>query len=82
MRRLARAEDGFTLIEVLLAVTLMAVGIGATLNVYNGSSRSALAAQRVAVASHQAQKELDRPWVAGWPRRQTANGRHRRPGAD
>ena len=60
MRRLARAEDGFTLIEVLLAVTLMAVGIGATLNVYSGSGRSALAAQRVAVASQQAQKELDR----------------------
>jgi prepilin-type N-terminal cleavage/methylation domain-containing protein len=60
MGRRVRSESGFTLIEVLLAVTLMAVGIAATVNVYGGSSRSALAAQRSGVASHQAQKELDR----------------------
>ena len=43
-----------------MAVTLMAFGIAATLSVFGGSGRTALAAQRASIASHQGQEELDR----------------------
>jgi prepilin-type N-terminal cleavage/methylation domain-containing protein len=60
MTRRLQAQDGFTLVEILMAVTLMSVGIAATLNVFGGSDRTVLAAQRASVASHQGQEELDR----------------------
>jgi prepilin-type N-terminal cleavage/methylation domain-containing protein len=55
-----RAHDGFTLVEVLMAVTMMAVGIAATVKVFGGSGRTALAAQRASVASQKAQEVVDR----------------------
>lgn len=60
MTRRVHDEDGFTLVEVLMAVILMSVGIAATLNVFGGSDRTVLAAQRGSIASHQGQEELDR----------------------
>ena len=44
----ACVDDGFSLVEVLMGVTIMAVGIAATLQVFGGSGRTALAAQRAA----------------------------------
>jgi prepilin-type N-terminal cleavage/methylation domain-containing protein len=55
----ARSEQGFTLVEVLIAMTLMAVGIAATLGVFGSSGRTTLAAQRTDVASQKAQAALD-----------------------
>lgn len=60
MARRLRADGGFTLVEVLMAVTMMAVGIAATVQVFGGSDRTALAAQRSNVATQQAQQEIDR----------------------
>jgi prepilin-type N-terminal cleavage/methylation domain-containing protein len=54
------AERGFTIIEVLIAMTLMAVGITATLGVFGGAGRTTLAAQRANVAADQAQAALDK----------------------
>jgi prepilin-type N-terminal cleavage/methylation domain-containing protein len=60
MRRKARSQDGFTLVEVLMGVTMMAVGIAATVQVYGSSGRTVLASQRAAIATQQGQKEIDR----------------------
>jgi prepilin-type N-terminal cleavage/methylation domain-containing protein len=60
MTRRVRDQEGFTLVEILMAVTLMSFGIAATLSVFGGSDRTVLAAQRASIASHQAQEELDR----------------------
>jgi prepilin-type N-terminal cleavage/methylation domain-containing protein len=58
MRRL-RANEGFTLVEVLIAMALMAIGIAATLGVFGGSGRATASAQRLDIASEQAQGVLD-----------------------
>jgi prepilin-type N-terminal cleavage/methylation domain-containing protein len=60
MTRRVRDQEGFTLVEILMAVTLMSFGIAATLSVFGGSDRTVLAAQRSTIASHQGQEELDR----------------------
>jgi prepilin-type N-terminal cleavage/methylation domain-containing protein len=60
MTRRVHAQDGFTLVEILMAVTLMSFGIAATLSVFGGSDRTVLAAQRASIASQQGQEELDR----------------------
>jgi prepilin-type N-terminal cleavage/methylation domain-containing protein len=59
-RNAVRAQGGFTLIEVLIAMGLMAVGITATLGVFGGAGRTTLAAQRSSAATQQAQGALDR----------------------
>ena len=56
----ARREDGFTLIEVLIAVTLMSVGVAATMRVFGAAGRTTVRAQQQQVAVQQAQAELDR----------------------
>jgi prepilin-type N-terminal cleavage/methylation domain-containing protein len=60
MRRAIRAEQGFTLVEVLIAMVLMAVGISATLGVFGSSGRATVLSQQVDVASQKAQSEVDR----------------------
>ncbi len=54
-----RAEAGFTLVEILAAMTLMSVGVGATLRVFGSSGRTAQAAQRDQVATQKAQATID-----------------------
>jgi prepilin-type N-terminal cleavage/methylation domain-containing protein len=55
-----RREDGFTLIEVLIAVTVMSVGVAATMRVFGAAGRTTVRAQQQEVAVHQAQAEVDR----------------------
>jgi prepilin-type N-terminal cleavage/methylation domain-containing protein len=56
----ARSESGFSLIELLIAMSLTAVGVAATLGVFGASGRTTLVAQQGQVGAHQAQAELDR----------------------
>ena len=58
--RSARSESGFSLIELLIAMSLTAVGVAATLGVFGASGRTTLVAQQGQVGAHQAQAELDR----------------------
>jgi prepilin-type N-terminal cleavage/methylation domain-containing protein len=60
MDRSLRGQAGFTLIEILISMTLMAVGVAATLGVFGASGRTALVAQRSDIAVQQAQAEVDR----------------------
>ena len=60
MDRSLRGQAGFTLIEILISMTLMAVGVAATLGVFGASGRTALVAQRSDIAVQQAQAEIDR----------------------
>jgi prepilin-type N-terminal cleavage/methylation domain-containing protein len=54
-----RSEGGFTLIEVLMAMTLMSVGIAATLSVFGSAGRTTVVAQQKDVAAQQAQATID-----------------------
>ncbi len=55
-----RAERGFTLIEVLIAVFLATVGIAATIGVLVASGHTTQGAQRSDVATQQAQAEIEK----------------------
>jgi prepilin-type N-terminal cleavage/methylation domain-containing protein len=55
----ARSEQGFTLIEVLIATALMSIGIAATMGVFGASGRATLIAQQNDVAASQAQATID-----------------------
>jgi prepilin-type N-terminal cleavage/methylation domain-containing protein len=60
LRRRAAAEAGFSMIEMLVAMLVLAVGIVATLNVFSSSKAVSVVAQRYEVGVHQAQRELER----------------------
>jgi prepilin-type N-terminal cleavage/methylation domain-containing protein len=61
LRSRARLEEsGFTLIEMLMAVTLLTFGAIATIGVFSSSKKVSVVAQRQEVAVHQAQRELER----------------------
>ena len=53
-------EDGFTLIEVLIAVAVMSVGVAATMRVFGAAGRTTVRAQQHEVAVQRAQAEIDR----------------------
>lgn len=55
-----RDERGFTLVELLIAMALTAVGVAATLGVFGASGRTTLISQNGEVGAQQAQAELDR----------------------
>ena len=60
LRGLRRSERGFTLIEILVAATLAAVGIIALITVFDSSRNLVTLAERQESASHQAQREIER----------------------
>jgi type II secretory pathway pseudopilin PulG len=53
-------EQGFTIIELLVAVLIVMIGIIATLGVFSASKRTTLVAQRHEVAVHVAQREMEK----------------------
>jgi prepilin-type N-terminal cleavage/methylation domain-containing protein len=54
-----RTERGFTLVELLVAVTLLSVGVAATIAVFGSASRASLTAQRGDVATQKAEAEIE-----------------------
>lgn len=62
-----RAESGFTVVEVLVAALLLAVGIGTTIASFATPQKQTLGGQRLAQMSALAERELDelttRPWA-------------------
>lgn len=59
-RRCLAAEDGFTLFELLAAITLLAVGLIALVGTFDGSRDLVSVAEKTEVASHRAERELER----------------------
>jgi prepilin-type N-terminal cleavage/methylation domain-containing protein len=55
-----RDESGFSLVELLIAMALTAVGVAATLGVFGASGRTTVISQNAEVGAQQAQAELDR----------------------
>jgi prepilin-type N-terminal cleavage/methylation domain-containing protein len=60
MKAAIRDERGFTLVELLIAMALTAVGVAATLSVFGASGRTTVISQNTEVGAQQAQAELDR----------------------
>jgi prepilin-type N-terminal cleavage/methylation domain-containing protein len=60
MKARIRDERGFTLVELLIAMVLTAVGVVATLGVFGASGRTTVISQNTEVGAQQAQAELDR----------------------
>ena len=53
-------ERGFTLVELLIAMALTAVGVAATMGVFGAAGRTTVISQNTEVGAQQAQAELDR----------------------
>jgi prepilin-type N-terminal cleavage/methylation domain-containing protein len=53
------SDRGFTLVEVLISMTLMSVGIAATLGVFGSAGRTTVVAQQKDVVVQQAQAAID-----------------------
>jgi prepilin-type N-terminal cleavage/methylation domain-containing protein len=53
-------EDGFTLLELLTAITLLAVGLIALVTSFDHSRDLVSVAEKTEVASHRAERELER----------------------
>ena len=60
LRRLRSSERGFTLIEILIAALLAAVGITAVIGTFDSSRRLVSSAEQVEAASHQGEREMER----------------------
>ena len=56
----ARAEDGFTLIEVLITCTLLAVGVVALVGTFDYSRKLTSTAEANEVAAHKAQAAIEK----------------------
>jgi prepilin-type N-terminal cleavage/methylation domain-containing protein len=59
LRRLA-AESGFTMVELLMAMVLVAVALGALVSTLETSRRLVTVAEKQETAVHQAERELER----------------------
>jgi len=59
-------EDGFTIIEVLVAAALLVIGIGSTLTAFDSSRRLTLVSERQMTLSERAQNELERVLALPW----------------
>lgn len=53
-------EDGFTLFELLMAITVLAVGLVALVSSFDHSRDLVSVAEKTEVASHRAERELER----------------------
>jgi prepilin-type N-terminal cleavage/methylation domain-containing protein len=62
----SRAQAGFTLIEVLVALLLLTVGLLATATVYASSRGLTGVSERTTVLAHRAQAEIERISALGW----------------
>ena len=60
MKARVQDERGFSLVELLIAMALTAVGVAATLGVFGASGRTTVISQNAEVGAQQAQAELDR----------------------
>jgi prepilin-type N-terminal cleavage/methylation domain-containing protein len=52
-------QQGFTLVEVLVAILILATGMIAAFGVFSSSKRASIVSQRHEVAVHQAQREIE-----------------------
>jgi prepilin-type N-terminal cleavage/methylation domain-containing protein len=53
-------EDGFTMFELLMAITVLAVGLVALVSSFDHSRNLVSVAEKTEVASHRAERELER----------------------
>jgi prepilin-type N-terminal cleavage/methylation domain-containing protein len=60
MPRALAGEDGFTLFELLMAITVLAVGLIALVTSFDHSRDLVSVAEKTEVASHRAERELER----------------------
>jgi prepilin-type N-terminal cleavage/methylation domain-containing protein len=65
-RRLAR-EDGFTLLELLVAMTVTAVGLIALVSSFDHSRDLVSVAEKTEVASHQAERQIEEILALEYP---------------
>jgi prepilin-type N-terminal cleavage/methylation domain-containing protein len=54
------AEDGFSMFELLMAITVLAVGLVALVSSFDHSRNLVSVAEKTEVASHRAERELER----------------------
>jgi prepilin-type N-terminal cleavage/methylation domain-containing protein len=59
-RRTPSGEDGFTLFELLIAITVIAVGLIALVSSFDHSRDLVSTAEKTEAATHQAERELER----------------------
>src|SRR5437868_2357123 len=59
-KRLRRSEEGMTLIELLVAAVLIAVGVLALFSVLDGSRHLVTTSEKNDVAAHQGETEIER----------------------
>jgi prepilin-type N-terminal cleavage/methylation domain-containing protein len=60
-------EDGFTLFELLMAITVLAVGLMALVSSFDHSRDLVSVAEKTEVASHRAERELERILSLAYP---------------
>src|SRR5687768_8744333 len=67
LRSRLRDERGMTMIEVMVAATICAVGIMATIGVIDSSRKTAVKSEKREAMAHQAEREVERllelPWA-------------------
>jgi prepilin-type N-terminal cleavage/methylation domain-containing protein len=66
VRKIARSEDGFTIIEMLVAAVVLAVGVATMVTVFTAAGKLTQAAERQTAMAHRASLQLEQikslPW--------------------
>jgi prepilin-type N-terminal cleavage/methylation domain-containing protein len=60
LRRVGRGQEGFTLLEVMIAALILAIGILAVVGVFDSSRRLTTVSEKEEVVAHRAEAELER----------------------